>query len=198
MQFDVIFNKNQEEENNALTITKIEFCSAIRKFISRYLSGKSDETINPDNNLKSYIINEEFWPNDLADVDIETDINTIFGNVNIPISQSLSLYDYLGGDSQKLDEIKIKYMQNAEYYKNLKKIKNMEDRVSVRFERNENLNDIKEEREEKGPEMNLENNLDFATNDEDNNQEEREPSEENNTEQDNESDSDSDNNKKNS
>ena len=196
MQFDVIFNKNQEEENNALTITKIEFCSAIRKFISRYLSGKSDETINPDNNLKSYIINEEFWPNDLADVDIETDINTIFGNVNIPISQSLSLYDYLGGDSQKLDEIKIKYMQNAEYYKNLKKIKNMEDRVSVRFERNENLNDIKEEREEKGPEMNLENNLDFATNDEDNNQEEREPSEENNTEQDNESDSDSGNNKK--
>ena len=84
-QFNSIFNIKKEAKNYSLMITKNEFCSAIRKFISLYLSGRNEDYINQKNLLKS-----------------------------IHISQSLKLYDYLGGDEEKLENIKNKYIQFKE------------------------------------------------------------------------------------
>jgi len=49
IQFDSILNLKHDDDNNAL----IELCLAIRKFLSLYSSGKSDENINPKNLLKN-------------------------------------------------------------------------------------------------------------------------------------------------
>ena len=80
MQFNLLLNLKQEEENNAFIITKLELCSAIRKFLSRYSSGKSEENINPKNLLKNYLINGELWPISFDDNEIDNEINSIFGN----------------------------------------------------------------------------------------------------------------------
>ena len=119
-QFNTIFNIKKEAKNDALMINKNEFCSAIRKFISRYLSGRNEDSINPKNLLKSYITKNELWPSNLADNGIENDINKILGNLDIHISQSVKLYDYLGGDEEKLENIKNKYLQFEEKYINIK------------------------------------------------------------------------------
>ena len=120
MQFDSSFNPKQDDKNDDLAITKLELCSAIRKFLSRYLSGKSEENINPKNLLKSYLVKDELWPKFIADIDLEEEINTIFGNVEVFISNSVKLFDYLGGDEEKLEEIKEKYKIFAERIKKKK------------------------------------------------------------------------------
>ena len=105
MQIDTYFAENLKNNNNII-ISKIHLCSAIRKFISRYLSGKSDENINPKNQLKNYLINSEFWPINFAENDvIDDEINQIFGNVDIELAHSVKLYDHLGGDKIILDDI---------------------------------------------------------------------------------------------
>ena len=113
-QFDTIFNIKSETQNDIVMVSKQELCSAIRKFLSRYLSGKNDDSINPKNLIKSYITKDELWPPYLPDIDIENDVNNIFGNLDIHISQSVKLYDYLGGDGAKLEDIKNKYKQFEE------------------------------------------------------------------------------------
>ena len=106
MQIDTYFDENSLKNNNIIIISKIHLCSAIRKFISRYLSGKSDENINPKNHLKNYLINSELWPINFAENDvIDDEINQIFGNVDIEIAHSVKLYDHLGGDKSILDDI---------------------------------------------------------------------------------------------
>jgi len=90
---------------------KIELCSAIRKFISRYLSGKKSEIYCKGNKgLKQYLLNMEFWH--LKFDDIEENIIAWFGDFDLKISQALKLYEYLGGDEFRLDDIINKYKQN--------------------------------------------------------------------------------------
>ena len=141
-QFDSIFNFKKEIQNDIFMITKLDLCSAIRKFLSRYLSGKNEDCINPKNLLKSYITKYELWPQNLADNDIENDINIIFRNIDIHISQSVKLYDYLGGDEEKLEDIKNKYKQFEEKYlnKSLNTNKKEQDDDS---EKNKNLIEMK-------------------------------------------------------
>ena len=124
--FDDLAPNRDEVQGDEFVITKLDLCSAIRKYLSRYLSGKSEENINPKNLLKSYIIKAELWSNNYDENDIENEINIIFANCEIQISQALKLYDYLGGDSILLDEINNKYMKFTDKYKNLKKIDNIE------------------------------------------------------------------------
>ena len=182
LQFDLILNLKHDDENNTLIVSKLELCSAIRKFLSRYSSGKSDENINSKNLLKNYIINEELWPINLAELNLDTEINMIFGNLDVKISQAVKLYDYLGGDGEKLEEIKNKYNKFAEKNKQLKqnlKIENVnnnkekDEKINnlneiIREERKSNIsldnndvelgNDIAEEEEEKSEDSNEENN----------------------------------------
>jgi hypothetical protein len=106
MQIDKYFEDNSLKKSNNIIKSKIDLCSAIRKFISRYLSGKSYENINPKNNLKIYLINSELWPINFAEKDvIDDEINQIFGNEDIELAHSVKLYDYLGGDKSILDDI---------------------------------------------------------------------------------------------
>ena len=120
VQFNSALNLKQEEKNNVNLITKLELCSAIRKFISRYCAGKSEENIKVDQLLKSYLVNGELWPISFDNDEIDIEINKIFGNNEIKISQAVNLYDYLGGDAQKLEEIKEKFMKYSEKYLQLK------------------------------------------------------------------------------
>jgi hypothetical protein len=105
IQIDKYFEDNSLKKSNNIIKSKIDLCSAIRKFISRYLSGKSYENINPKNNLKIYLINSELWPINYAESDIDDEINQIFGNVDIELAHSVKLYDHLGGDKSILDDI---------------------------------------------------------------------------------------------
>ena len=101
-------NKKFNEQKNI--INKIDLCSAIRKFISRNLSGKSYEYIDKNKKLEIYLINKELWPQNYFD--LEDDIYSIFDDLNIKVSQAVKLYDYLGGDESKLKEIINKYKNN--------------------------------------------------------------------------------------
>ena len=57
--------------------------------------GKSDESINPKNKLKNYLINIELWPINLAENNIiEEEINKIFGEVGEEIAQLKKLYEF--------------------------------------------------------------------------------------------------------
>ena len=152
-QFDLIFNVKKENKN-IFEITKAQLCSAIRKFLSRYLSGKNKNTIiNPNNLLKSYLIKYELWPLNLEYNEIENWINSNFGDLEIHISQSLKLYEYLGGDKEILEGYNDKYAKFEEKYqnkisKNIKKEKKDDsdkNKASNEMILSENANQIKPE-----------------------------------------------------
>ena len=108
-KLDNHFEKDNFEKNN-YKITKIDFCTAIRIYISRFLSEKNDEIV-PKNDLNIYLKNIELWQSNY-DIDIiEEEINTIFKDIKVEISQALTIYDYLRGDLKKLDEIISKYKE---------------------------------------------------------------------------------------
>ena len=119
--FDKYFEEHNLEENSQFVITKIDLCSAIRKFISRYLMGKNIDYINPKDKIKNYLTNIELWPINCEKKEIiEIEINKIFvENGNIDINQAVKLYEYLGGDLIKLKEIeKINISENETNEKN--------------------------------------------------------------------------------
>ena len=176
---DNYFNNNKEgdeENNDNFIIKKIDLCSAIRKFITRYLSGKSEESINPKNELKNYLINIELWPINYAESEIiAEEIEKIFSNINIEISQAEKLYEYLGGDLSKLEEIKKKYEDDLKMQEKKKEKKEYDDY--------ENPNKIIEDNNEvdnNNNEIDNNNNIINVNNDtdEDNPQEDDEPEDE--------------------
>ena len=60
--------------------------------------------------MKQNLLNMEFWH--LKFDDIEENIIAWFGDFDLKISQALKLYEYLGGDEFRLDDIINKYKQN--------------------------------------------------------------------------------------
>ena len=99
----------------------MELCTAIRRFITRYLSGKSGENIIKNNKkLKSNLLNGEFWNGKFGFV--EDKLNRMFGDVDVKVYQAFKLYEYLGGDKidkNKLNEIIVKNKEedSSEYEK---------------------------------------------------------------------------------
>ena len=100
-----------ENKNNKI-ITKINFSTAIRRFVSRYLTGKTVEnTINENNNCIYYMCNEELWDekNIIEKTEFISDLNQIFENDKsknmISVGQIIKLHEYLG------DEIEL-YLKN--------------------------------------------------------------------------------------
>ena len=159
MQFDSYYDNN-EEKNNKI-IKKIDLCSAIRKFISRYLSGKSEENISPRSKLKSYLVNLELWPINFAESNIiEEEIKRIFGEVDIEVSYSFKLYEYLGGDIIILDNLVNKYMEKKEekkYEEQYEKEGIFENKIiengkiiNIDKSKNNNIGNNSEEEDEKG------------------------------------------------
>ena len=162
-QFDNHYNENNIEQNNNFIIKKIDFCSALRKFISRYLLGKSEEIINPKNNLRNYLVNIELWPLNFAENDIiDEEINKIFGNADVEIAQAVKLFEYLGGDRLKLDEITKKYNKNKKVSSNIniKPIIEKENPNKIIIDNNEqayvnDLNDSHNDEEDEIDKMNI-------------------------------------------
>ena len=132
-----------------LKIDKVEFCSAIRKFVSRFLSGKSDENIGENKNLENYLVNQELWSQNVIlyeDIDeFENTIKLIFSDLDIKVSQAVKLYDYLGGDEIKLKNIINKYKKNIDENKENDKFK--EDKY-LDIENNINNDDSDDYKEE--------------------------------------------------
>ena len=148
------FDKNNIEKNN-YKITKIDLCSAIRIYISRYLLGKNDGNINPQNDLYIYLKNIELWEFNYDLKIIDNEIDQIFKDIKVEISQALKLYDYLGGDKHKLDEIKKKYKVNHNEIND-----NQNDNLIIKIQKKKkkkNDEEEEEEEEEKELEQNEEN-----------------------------------------
>ena len=138
--------ENKNNDKNNFKICKLDLCTAIRRYISRYLSGKSDEIYDPKNELKIFLINVELWQN-IDDINlVEKEINKMFNDIKVELSQAVDLYDYLGGDICKLNEIKIKY-RNIEIENDNEIIKQ-----SNTYENEDNTNIIKITKKKKNEE----------------------------------------------
>ena len=94
-------------------ITKEILCSAIRRYLSRYLSREQDLEKYFKNNKKNFI--DYFYIDDLWDFEINKNKEQkkeeikLIKNMIIEVRQIISLYDYLGGDSylnEELNELK--------------------------------------------------------------------------------------------
>ena len=97
---DKYYNNNKK----GLILKTNNFIDAIRKLISRYLSGKrSENEINERVKLKEYIIKEEFWGKDpTSDKDLNDSLEDFFQKFNIDIGQSLSLFNCLNKNNQDM------------------------------------------------------------------------------------------------
>ena len=113
------FEKNKLEKK---IINKENLTSAIRKLISRSISGTRQEMeIKPDTKLKYYIIKEELWNKKVLETEgFENEIDEIFKS-EILVGQSVELYNFLDGDMILYDKSKEK---NKEKNNNIKEGKN--------------------------------------------------------------------------
>ena len=87
---------------NGIILAANNFIDALRKLISRNLSGKrSDNEVNENIKLKDYIIKEEFWNKDpTSDEQLNEAIEDIFKKFDINVGQCLSLFDCLNKDNK--------------------------------------------------------------------------------------------------
>ena len=124
MKLQEYFDENNKEAKDINNILKIDFCSALRKFIIRYILVKAyeNEKINPKNNLKNYLLNIELWKSNKLDKEeksnLEKNINKILEIGDIKISQAFQLYQFLGGDKSILSKIKEDLNINEENHQN--------------------------------------------------------------------------------
>ena len=89
------FNINEDKN----VIDKRSFATALRKLISRYLSGlRQDTDIDSNINLMLYIIKEDLWDKDIINSEeFEKEINKIL-SIEIKIGQCFSLYNLIEED----------------------------------------------------------------------------------------------------
>ena len=147
--------KNQLTNNNKMTVNdKIELCSAIRKFITRYLSAKNGENIYKINqNLKENLLNQELWHS--SEEYFEDKVYRILGDLDLKVSQAFKLYEYLGGDMDKFNEILKKYDKNDSVFEEKGK-----DNYDFIPGLDLNLDDNKEEEKEESSENDVDENYD--------------------------------------
>ena len=100
---DKIYNY-YKNDNNGIILISNNFIDAIRKLISRYLSGKrSENEINENIKLKEYIVKEELWDRDpTSDEDLNNAIEDFFNKFEISVGQCLSLYDCLNKNNKNI------------------------------------------------------------------------------------------------
>ena len=104
--------------NNPKLITKRNLSTAIRRFISRYLSGKRDEEINEKNSLMPYLRKQELWDiyGFVDNEEFEVELTEIFSedgnNSSVYVGHATNLYEFLGGDKDLLKEYFSKFELN--------------------------------------------------------------------------------------
>ena len=104
------FNYYFSNNNNKL-ITKRKLATAIRRYISRYLTGKRGQIeINEKNNLKYYLSKQELWDENgfVYNEEFEKELNILLedseNNSMVCVGQATKLYEYLNGDESLLHE----------------------------------------------------------------------------------------------
>jgi hypothetical protein len=116
-QINKYFDDKKGEKDTL--ITKEVLASAVRKFISRYLSGKRmDNDIKSDAELFLFIpAKYELWPkkcfSDELSEKFDIEIYGLMGQVKITVAQSVSLYHFLGDDNALYQ-----FKENADNKKN--------------------------------------------------------------------------------
>ena len=147
------FDKNISEKK---IINKENLTSALRKLLSRYISGSKQESeIKNDSKLKYYIKREDLWNKKTFEADgFDNDLDEIFKTVfikennkdkEIEVGQSKSLYTFLDGDNILYDKLyKKKEKEKIEEYNNLgvkKKSKNVENELIINTNPDININE---------------------------------------------------------
>ena len=101
-----------ESKNNKI-ITKMNLSIAIRRFVSRYLSGKRGENeINENNNLIYYLCKEELWDQKgiVDNPDFDKELSLLFDTDKSPtmisVGQATKVYEFLGGEIKLLNDEK--------------------------------------------------------------------------------------------
>ena len=105
-KIDNFFN----DKNNKI-ITKANLSTAIRRFVSRYLSGKrSENEIKETNNIIYYLCKEELWDEkDLVNnPEFDKELSLLFDTDKslymISVGQATKVYEYLGDEIQLNEE----------------------------------------------------------------------------------------------
>ena len=141
-------------------ITKEILCSAIRRYLSRYLSREQDLEKYFKNNKRNFI--DYFYIDDLCDFEINKNKEQkkeeikLIKNMIIEVRQIISLYDYLGRDSylnEELNELKdedipLEQKINEEEGNTNKNLNKREEKEDYEQEEKEKENDEQEESEE--------------------------------------------------
>ena len=129
MKLYQIFNK--KDNGKGYLITKLILSSAVRKFISRFLSGKRNaQDINPEFELFNYLqCREDIWKKEIKEnANFDREMSE-FIEIGIQVKNALNLYEVLGGDKSLLGEEVKKEMQIEEKKieeENKQKMKNQE------------------------------------------------------------------------
>ena len=152
---DIIHYINKYFESKYLNkiINKENFTYALRKLISRYISGERQDTeIKNDAKLKFYIIREDLWnKNVLNSENFEEEINEIFKK-EILIGQAMKLYLLLDGNKilyEKLYKNKYKDLNKDKIIQennNLNKINIPDNMNIININKNLKIDNIKEEK----------------------------------------------------
>ena len=95
------------DSKNINIINKINLSIAIRRFVSRYLSGKREENeIKENNNLKFYLVKAELWDekNITENPEFDKELSLLFDVDKNPslisVGKAVKVYEYLGGEAQ--------------------------------------------------------------------------------------------------
>ena len=129
---------NDFKNNNRKIINKNNFTSALRKFISRYLSGARQEIdIKSDTDLFLYLIKSDLWNVKIDDEDNLIDDMYSLKTVEIIVGQTYDLYNILEGDKILNENINEKI-----FGKSIDK-----DALEEKIEENFNINESNEEPE---------------------------------------------------
>ena len=97
------------EDNNNTLISKTLLATIVRKFISRFLSGKRGENeIKEDENLLFFIrYKEDFWPKEIFnDKKFNEEFDQMIKSFLVNVNQAIKFYDVLGGDKELLGDKK--------------------------------------------------------------------------------------------
>ena len=104
-------DNNKNIINNKKIIRKVKLATAIRRYISRYLSGKRGQNeVNEKNNLMDYLFKRELWDEDgfVDNEEFITELSILFedsgNNSATCVGQATKLYEFLGGDQSLLSE----------------------------------------------------------------------------------------------
>ena len=120
----IIIKKYLKDYNDKYNIKKIEFASAIRKFISRYIAGKrSQSEINENKMLFDYLNRVDLWAINTDNDNFKKDYSKL-SELKITVGEGNNFYEILGGDSQlllnldieeKIDHKNKKILSNIEF-----------------------------------------------------------------------------------